>query len=311
MKFKSIFCFCLALLPSIIHGEFRKETIELLDRIATSGGNISSVFQPSVNGFLGSGMSGVVYKGVLIKTNATVAMKFIPDADEVVADAEFASYRTLGAYGNRSRNIEAYGVPKLHYYGKWNGSTLLGISLLDSEFAKRRVRARLTVGDFLILFRELVRISKYIHSRGICHGDLHTDNIMFRNNQGFVIDYEGSTNKKDDPEEFVLDAQRDWRKFLSDISPLFGIRINWASSRNPINLYKNIQPEGLKRVFLEFIKTAYVDRELNYDKVYRIINQEIAKYFGRRPALVSWLTPDQQREAIAVQIPPIESILFQ
>lgn len=32
-----------------------------------------------------------------------------------------------------------------------------------------------------------VRISKYMHSRGICHKDLHLGNLMFRGNKGFVI----------------------------------------------------------------------------------------------------------------------------
>lgn len=101
---------------------------------------------------------------------------------------EYLMYTYMKAINNVT--VENYGVPAVHYYyADWEGCTLLALSLLEPEYTQivTTPDIRLNDLDALIIMREFVRITKYIHSNGVCHGDVHMDNMMFRKNQGFII----------------------------------------------------------------------------------------------------------------------------
>lgn len=123
-----------------------------MDRIVNKGGKVNKIFQPSE--YLGEGMAGIVYKGLLLSMKIEVAMKFIPDQFENYAKSELQSYNALGAVNNTEN--EAYGIPTLYYYDKWKNYFMFGITLLDTEFANRREKNELNTFDKLIVFREMV-----------------------------------------------------------------------------------------------------------------------------------------------------------
>ncbi|XP_031635190.1 uncharacterized protein LOC116348350 [Contarinia nasturtii] len=310
---ENIICFCVALLPLMTQCiQNHAATKRLLDKMAIKGTNISKIFRPSVNGSLGQGMSGLTYKGTLLTIDKEVAMKFISAEFENYAKNEHQAYKTLGAVNNTEK--EVYGIPTLYHFGRWKNYFVLAITLLDSEFERRWKNCELTTMNKLIVFREMVRITKYIHSRGICHGDTRIDNIMFRRNQGFIIDYNLAIDVKMNAKVVITCASRDWRKFLSDIAKTVEIEIDWSSFINPVHKFDQITHEGLKRVFRAFTATIYEDRILEYNKVYGVIQEEIDRLKKHVVPIVSWMQHELVEEKFSNlsldEVPSIESIKF-
>lgn len=150
-------------------------------------------------------------------------MKIAIPTDCYDAAHEYVIYSYLNAINNTQ--VEVLGIPSVYYYGRWNNCILLAITLLDSEFSAMTKKPKTKFNDFdiLIIFREFVsnallnkfcvwnqwlgrimiikqsfdtfytwnflqvRITKYIHSRGICHMDTQIGNFMFREQKGFLI----------------------------------------------------------------------------------------------------------------------------
>lgn len=81
------------------------------------------------------------------------------------AEHEYEMYTYLNAINNTE--IEAYGIPSVHYYGQWNGCILIAITLLDPEFNKRFKVRDVSEVDMLIMSREFVSKFLVLH-RSIC-----------------------------------------------------------------------------------------------------------------------------------------------
>lgn len=92
--------------------------------------------------------------GTLRESNKEVAMKVTPPNDRLGAKYEYVIYSYLGAINNSA--IEAYGIPSVYYYGRWNGCYLLAITLLDSKFNERWKLRYVNQVDILIISREFV-----------------------------------------------------------------------------------------------------------------------------------------------------------
>lgn len=90
----------------------------------------------------------------MLGTNKEVAMKFIPEKYENYAKNEHRAYQTLGAVNNTDK--EAYGIPTLYLYGRWQKYHIFATTLLDPEFEQKRKDFDLTMLDILIVFREFV-----------------------------------------------------------------------------------------------------------------------------------------------------------
>ncbi|XP_031627221.1 uncharacterized protein LOC116343347 [Contarinia nasturtii] len=260
---------------------------ERLDKILRTGRTINDIFKPSK--FLGKGGVGVTYLGELIGSNKTVAMKFAPTVENEIEN-EYEIYTYLGAIDNST--VENYGIPAVQYYGKWEDCSMIAITPLDAKFNEivkkcRKSGSTLRDIDILIICREYVRISKYIHSRGVCHCDSHLRNIMFRGNKGFVIDFNMATKVSTDDDD---DCRKyDWHKFLVELHLSLNIEFK----------IKDLKRSGLKRVLLEFQKSIDNAPPIDYDRMYEIITEEIRNQGAQEPALVSWLTDAQKPKAIA------------
>lgn len=70
----------------------------------------------------------------------------------------------------------------------------------------------------------------------------------------------------------------------------------------------DIFDDGLKRVLKEFAKIALAVDIPNYDKMYKIINEEIEKCDAPKPVLISWLSPEDRINAAIYSIPNIDTI---
>lgn len=76
-------------------------------------------------------------------------MKFTPPEDECNAEREFEVYTYLESINQTDK--EAYGIPTVYYYGRWEGCVLMAITLLD-----KLKNYQMNSMDILIIFREFV-----------------------------------------------------------------------------------------------------------------------------------------------------------
>lgn len=83
-------------------------------------------------------------------------MKFTPFEKGAMAEREYEMYTYLNAINNP--NVERYGIPAVYYDGTWNDHVLMAITLLDTEFGRRRVGRGLNDVDVMILARDFVCI---------------------------------------------------------------------------------------------------------------------------------------------------------
>lgn len=88
--------------------------------------------------------------GILDSIDEEVAMKFTPPEDECNAQREFEVYTCLESINQT--NKEAYGIPTVYYYGRWEGSIMMAITLLDSKLKDYQLKNM----DILLIFREFV-----------------------------------------------------------------------------------------------------------------------------------------------------------
>lgn len=97
------------------------------------------------------------FAGTLVTVVEEVAMKFTTSANRyqaISAAKEYAIYSYLNAVN--SSNIEMYGIPKVYYYGRWQGYILMALTLLDSRVEVSSKSHRINVLNVLIIFREFV-----------------------------------------------------------------------------------------------------------------------------------------------------------
>lgn len=105
-----------------------------------------------------------------------------------------------------------------------------------------------------------------------------------------------AVDAKDDFELSMSCTKKDWRKFLADIAYTCNVNINWASEINPTvsslmlnyichlsplaftqsklfvaqDKFQDIKPDGLRRVFREFVNTAFGCVCLHCNYIYEI-----------------------------------------
>lgn len=139
----------------------------------------------------------------MVRTGEKVAMKFT--TAEPRAAKEYRMYTYLKAVNNT--DVKKYGIPSVHYYGKWGEFFMIAVTLLDANIKSKIGSLRELDGliicrefvsktdvlsssaDQVNLFRNLIKVkaSKYMHGRGVRHDDIKPENIMVRKNKVFII----------------------------------------------------------------------------------------------------------------------------
>lgn len=176
MDAMKILWFCVSLsLPLIICGQL-SNALAKMNEISRRGGFINGVLKPSMEGYIAKGSASFTYRGKIDRnghfiifsekknnpqfigtlrgSNKEVAMKVTLPNYRIDAKHEYEIYSYLGAINNSA--IEAYGIPSVYYYGRWNGCYLLAITLLDSKFNERWKLSYVNEVDILIISREFV-----------------------------------------------------------------------------------------------------------------------------------------------------------
>lgn len=78
--------------------------------------------------------------------------------------AKYSMYTYMKSINNET--VEDYGLPTVHYYyANLEGCTLLALTLLELQYTQfiQTPNIRLKDLDILIIIREFVRITKYLH----------------------------------------------------------------------------------------------------------------------------------------------------
>lgn len=124
--------------------------------------------------FLGSGGMGEVYRGVHLRTGATVAVKVLTAADKVP--------RLIERFKNEAR-IQALlqhpHIAKLEEFVEHEGTPCIMMEYVDGETLDHRVHRRgaLPESEALALTAAVVDAVGYLHQRGIIHRDIKSSNV--------------------------------------------------------------------------------------------------------------------------------------
>lgn len=143
---------------------------------------------------IGQGKFGVVFKGVNIKTNESVAIKTVnPDNNSVINVLRHESTILNYLYTSGCRCI-----PIVYWYGLANDEYAMVIPLYQLSLTqifsnKSDVRNR-NIDKIDAIMLELLNGLMSIHRSGIIHRDIKPDNIMFADGAFFFIDFGFATS---------------------------------------------------------------------------------------------------------------------
>ena len=132
---------------------------------------------------ISSGYFGVVYFGVDLKTNESVAIKVEKNGKSVLKEASILSLLH-----------DLKGVPKLFWAGTQNKIDVMVISLLGNDLISYLKNfKKFSLKTVVMLADQLLNILETIHSKGVVHGDLKPGNILMgvgdKHDQCFIVDF--------------------------------------------------------------------------------------------------------------------------
>ena len=149
---------------------------------------------PHVPGFhilrrIGAGAYGTVFQAIQDGTDRPIALKLFEPVDDPEASlpAEIEHERQIAA-SLRHRNLV-----RIHAMGEYGGRHWLAWEYLAGGTLAECIGTGLPLNRALTVLRELARGLGHAHARGIIHGDVKPDNVLFREPRGrgdaVLIDY--------------------------------------------------------------------------------------------------------------------------
>lgn len=137
---------------------------------------------------ISSGSFGVVYFGIDLRTNDSVAIKIekIDGNDDMKSVLKEASILSLLS--------DVRGVPKLYWAGSKGPVDVMVISLLGKDLTSYlKIFKKFSLKTVIMLGDQLITILESVHNRGVVHRDLKPENILMgkgeHNNQTYLVDF--------------------------------------------------------------------------------------------------------------------------
>jgi serine/threonine protein kinase len=137
---------------------------------------------------ISSGSFGVVYFGIDLRTNESVAIKIekIDGNDDMKSVLKEASILSLLS--------DVKGVPKLYWAGSKGPVDVMVISLLGKDLTSYlKIFKKFSLKTVVMLGEQLINILESVHNRGVVHRDLKPENILMGkgeyNNQTYLVDF--------------------------------------------------------------------------------------------------------------------------
>src|SRR5262245_40870097 len=139
-----------------------------------------------IEGLLGAGGMGQVYRATDTRLNRSVAVKVLPEA--LATDRQFRV-----RFDREAQAIAALSHPHictLHDIGHSNGLDFLVMEYLDGEtLAARLEKGPLSLDDALARATEIADALAAAHRRGIVHRDLKPSNIILTKSGAKLLDF--------------------------------------------------------------------------------------------------------------------------
>lgn len=196
---------------------------------------------------IGEGSFGVVFDGVKVTTNQSIAIKFEPRKSEApqLRD-EFRSYRTLNATA---------GVPQVYYFGQEGLHNILVIDLLgpNLEDLFDMCGRKFTIKTVCMAAKQMVTRVQAIHEKSLIYRDIKPDNFLIgipgnkNANTIHIIDF-GMAKHYRDPKTKVHIPYRE-RKSLSGTARYMSINTHLGREQS-----RRDDLESLGHVFMYFLR---------------------------------------------------------
>ncbi|ORX91767.1 casein kinase I [Basidiobolus meristosporus CBS 931.73] len=196
---------------------------------------------------IGEGSFGVIYEGVNIANNQTVAIKFEPrKSDAPQLRDEFRTYKTLAG---------TFGVPKVYYFGQEGMHNFLVIDLLGPSLEDlfEMCRRKFSVKTVAMLAKQMLTRVEAVHDHHLIYRDIKPDNFLTGRlntkqcNMVYLIDF-GMAKQYRDPKTRQHIPYRE-RKSLSGTARYMSINTHLGREQS-----RRDDLESLGHVFFYFLR---------------------------------------------------------
>ncbi|KAI8877007.1 kinase-like protein [Backusella circina FSU 941] len=196
---------------------------------------------------LGEGSFGVLYEGLNLLNNQSVAIKFEPrKSDAPQLRDEYRTYKVLAGLP---------GVPSVYYFGQEGLHNILVIDLLGPSLEDLfdSCHRKLSIKTVAMLAKQMINRVESVHERNLIYRDIKPDNFLIGRpgtkyaNMVFLIDY-GMAKLYRDPKTKQHIPYRE-RKSLSGTARYMSINTHLGREQS-----RRDDLESLGHVFMYFLR---------------------------------------------------------
>lgn len=238
---------------------------------------------------ISSGSFGVVYLGVDLKTNESIAIK----VEKTEGNDDMKSVLKEASILQILHDLK--GVPKLYWAGTKNKVDVMVITLLGKDLTSYlKIFKRFSLKTVIMLADQLLTILETIHNKGVVHRDMKPENMLMgkgdKQNQCFIVDFGISKVWRDANGTHI--PYRDKKSFIgttryASLSAHHGIEISRKDDLESliyvlIFLYKGILPwQNLKVSESEKTKkVGEMKMKLTSEEICKDMPEEIVKFLN-------------------------------